>query len=191
MKNCTKTIYIMLSDTGTLPSRILHKITKAPYNHVSVSLEGDLSVSYSFARRWKYWPWAGGFVRETPHTGVFGLFPDTKILAIPFTVSEEQYDGIKGRLAEMYAKRRRFHYDWIGLVLTLFHKRWRRKYHYFCSAFVKDLLVNFKVIESEDLPLITKPYDFYLAYGDKKIYEGKLHDFTPIEIMKNEEEMTA
>ena len=186
-----KTVYVMLSNTGAITSKILHRITKAPYNHVSISLEEDLSVSYSFGRRWKYWPWIGGFVRETPDTGVFGRFPETKIVAIPFSVTEAQYEGLRARFAAMYEKRKRYHYDWIGLFLVLFHKRWKRKYHYFCSDFVKDILVEFGIIREEDLPHIVKPHDFLTVYAERKIYEGKLRDFTPIQIHNKECEQTA
>ena len=187
----TKTIYVMLSKSDTVTAKILHRITKAPYNHVSISLEEDLSVSYSFARRWKYYPWIGGFIRETPYTGVFGRFPQTQIAVIPFAVTETQYEGIKARLASMYAKRKRYHYDWIGLFLVLFKKKWKRKYHYFCSDFVKETLVDFGVIAGDELPYIVKPYDFLIAYGERKMYEGKLRDFKPSEIVKEEDEQTA
>lgn len=186
-----KTLYVMLSNTGAITSKILHRITKAPYNHVSISLEEDLSVSYSFGRRWKYYPWIGGFVRETPDTGVFGRFPETTIVAIPFSVTEAQYEGIRARFAAMYEKRKRYHYDWIGLFLVLFHKRWKRKYHYFCSDFVKDILVEFGVISETELPHITKPNDFLVAYGERKIYEGKLRDFAPTQMPKEDSEKTA
>lgn len=178
----TKTIYVMLSSTDTVTAKILRRITKAPYNHVSISLTEDLSESYSFARRWKYYPWIGGFVRETPYTGVFGRFPETRIVAIPFAVTQSQYEGISARLAAMYKKRKRYHYDWIGLFLVPFRKKWRRKYHYFCSDFVKDLLVDFGVSEDRDLPHIVSPNDFLIAYGKDKIYEGKLRDFVPLNI---------
>lgn len=188
MKENKKQLYVMLSVADTITAKILRRITKAPYNHVSVSLEEDLSVSYSFARRWKYYPWWGGFIRETPYTGVFGRFPQTKIVAIPFSVTETQWEGIQTRLSEMYAKRKRYHYDWIGLFLTLFQKRWKRKYHYFCSGFVKDLLVEFGVIAEDELPKIVKPYDFFIAYGDRKIYEGTLRDFAVTCKTENEKE---
>ncbi|MBR2623203.1 MAG: hypothetical protein IKD15_03145 [Clostridia bacterium] len=191
MKIHTKTIYVMLSKSDTLTAKILYRITKAPYNHVSISLEEDLSVSYSFARRWKYYPWIGGFIRETPYTGVFGRFPKTEIVAIPFHVTEAQYEGIQARLASMYVKRKRYHYDWIGVFLVLFRKKWRRKYHYFCSDFVKDLLVDFEVIKEGDLPYIVRPNDFLIAYGKDKIYEGELRNFTPLQIENKEQEQTA
>jgi hypothetical protein len=191
MEKNEKKIYVMLSVADTITAKILRRITKAPYNHVSISLEDDLSVSYSFARRWKYYPWIGGFIRETPHTGVFGRFPQTKIVAIPFEVTDTQWAGIQARLMEMYAKRKRYHYDWIGLFLMLFHKRWKRKYHYFCSGFVKDLLVEFGVIKETELPHLVKPYDFFLTYGDRKIYEGRLRDFTAVKETEIKKELTA
>ena len=51
----TKNVYVVVSQSGTMPSRVLRKITGAPYNHVSVSLRADLKQMYSFGRRYKYY----------------------------------------------------------------------------------------------------------------------------------------
>ena len=46
-------IYVVLSDSGSVVSKLLRLFTKAKYNHVSLSLREDLSEMYSFGRRWK------------------------------------------------------------------------------------------------------------------------------------------
>ena len=46
--NELKQVYIVISQTGTVLSRILKLITGAEYNHASISLADDLSVMYSF-----------------------------------------------------------------------------------------------------------------------------------------------
>lgn len=69
MSNQNKQLYIVISQTGTLLSRILKQITGAEYNHASISLSRDLERMYSFGRRHPYNPFWGGFVIESPRTG--------------------------------------------------------------------------------------------------------------------------
>ena len=66
-------IYLVITQTGSIISRMLKKITGAEYNHVSVSLESDLHCMYSFGRRYTYFPWWGGFVRESTEYGSLNL----------------------------------------------------------------------------------------------------------------------
>ena len=40
--NGNKKVYIVLSQTGTILSRILKLVTRAPYNHSSITLSEDL-----------------------------------------------------------------------------------------------------------------------------------------------------
>ena len=75
MSNQNKQLYIVISQTGTLLSRILKQITDAEYNHASISLSRDLERMYSFGRRHPYNPFWGGFVIESPSTGTFKRFP--------------------------------------------------------------------------------------------------------------------
>lgn len=74
MSNQNKQLYIVISQTGTLLSRILKQITGAEYNHASISLSRDLERMYSFGRRHPYNPFWGGFVIESPRTGTFKRF---------------------------------------------------------------------------------------------------------------------
>ena len=66
MGNQNRQLYIVISQTGTLLSRILKQITGAEYNHASISLSRDLERMYSFGRRHPYNPFWGGFVIESP-----------------------------------------------------------------------------------------------------------------------------
>ena len=51
MNTTNKQLYIVISQTGTLLSRILKHITGAEYNHASISMSRDLEKMYSFGRR--------------------------------------------------------------------------------------------------------------------------------------------
>lgn len=46
-----KKIYLLLTDTGTLFSKLIKCYTKKPYNHASIAFDGELSTVYSFGRK--------------------------------------------------------------------------------------------------------------------------------------------
>ena len=64
-------VYIVISQTGTILSRIIKFLTRKEYNHASISLKDDLSVMYSFGRKNPYNPFLGRFVEESPDFGTF------------------------------------------------------------------------------------------------------------------------
>ena len=88
-------VYIVISQTGTLLSRIIKLVTKAEYNHASISLAPDLDVMYSFGRKHPYNPFWGGFVKESPRWGTFKRFSQTRIMVLELAVTEEQIASLK------------------------------------------------------------------------------------------------
>lgn len=59
-----KSIYIVISQTGTWLSTLIKLYTKQKYNHVSISLENSLSDMYSFGRINPSNPFSGGFAQK-------------------------------------------------------------------------------------------------------------------------------
>lgn len=64
MKSKTRKIYIVLTYTGTILSKIIRIYTRAEFCHVSLSLDKRLNKMYSFGRLNPYNPFIGGFVHE-------------------------------------------------------------------------------------------------------------------------------
>lgn len=168
---------MVVSDSGSRVSKMLRWFTKAKYNHVSLALDESLQEMYSFGRRWKYYAFYGGFVKETAYMGVFGAYPNTDIVLIPFDVTETQYQAICAYVQGMYQRRKSYKYSWLGLFMVLFRKQLKRKRHYYCSEFVRDILVRFSVAKEEDFPTVITPNDFLHIFGDKKTYVGKYRDY--------------
>lgn len=127
MSNQNRQLYIVISQTGTLLSRILKQITGAEYNHASISLSRDLERMYSFGRRHPYNPFWGGFVIESPRTGTFKRFSETKVLVLSVSVTEEQHAELKEMLDVMWKRRRKYSYNYIGLCLAYFHVVWKQE----------------------------------------------------------------
>ena len=172
-----RAVYIVLSQSGTWISKLLRRITHTEYNHSSLSFDEDLSSMYSFGRRYKYYPFWGGLIRETPTTGVFGRFPNTKAVVLKVRVSEMKYDVLKQCVTEMYKHKERYHYNYIGCFLNWFHKGFKRKKHLYCSEFIKELFVRYDVFDESLFPRVVRPYDFREIFADGEIYCGKLKEY--------------
>lgn len=55
-------VYIVLSKTQTLPSRVIKLWTREPYAHTSLAMDVELKEMYSFARKHLYNPFDCGFL---------------------------------------------------------------------------------------------------------------------------------
>lgn len=170
-------IYIVLTQSGTIMSKFLRLFTKTKYNHSSISLSEDLTSMYSFARKFKYYPFIGGLVREYPSEGTFGRFPETQAMIFSISVPAEKYERIKLHIDEMFENKRHWHYNFIGVFLAWFGKAWDRKHCFYCSEFIKDLLIRFDLVPEEKLPRAVRPLDFYRLFEDDLVYKGRLLDF--------------
>ena len=71
-------IYIVVTHTGTILSRIVHSYTKDEFSHVSISLDKELKEMYSFGRLNPYNAFWGGFVHEHIDKGTFKRFYNTR-----------------------------------------------------------------------------------------------------------------
>lgn len=172
-----KQLYIVITQTGTLLSRILRYITGAEYNHASISLSKDLEKMYSFGRRSPYNPFWGGFVIESPHTGTFKRFSDTRAIVLSVTVSEEQHMELTNMLEDMWKRRKEYRYNFVGLCLAYFHITWKRENYFYCSEFVGELLIKGRVNGVECLPSsVIQPIHF-LRLPHTQLYCGKLREY--------------
>lgn len=175
--NQEKEIFIVLTQTGTILSRALKLLTGAKYNHSSISLEDDLSYMYSFGRKSPYNPFIGGFMKESASTGTFKRFSNTDAVVLSIYVSEEKYKMMKSYLSQMYNNKKQYHYNYFGLFLAVFGIAFRKERCYYCSEFVRDILIQFDVVSKEFSPNIVKPIDFFQIPEGKEIYTGKLKSY--------------
>ena len=106
-----KSIYIVLSQTGTVFSRALKFFTHAEYNHASISLTPTLDKMYSFGRLNPYNPFIGGFVEEGKNIGTFKRFYKTQAMVLEFKVSPEKYNAIQYFIEYFKNNRKEFHYN--------------------------------------------------------------------------------
>ena len=177
MDSKSQEIYVVISQTGTLFSRVLKLVTHYPYNHVSISLDKDLKLMYSFARRKTYCPWIAGFIKEYPDRGVFKRKTNTKCQVYKWNVTEEQYGKLLLTLQPFLENPNQYHYNFLGLPLIWAGVEWKRQHHYVCSEFVTHLLVESDIIESCQIHRTIRPYEFSMLDGSELIYTGFLREY--------------
>lgn len=178
MDNGEKHIYLIISQTGTLLSRILKLFTGAEYNHISLGLKRELDCMYSFGRLNPYNPLRGGFVKESPNNGTFKRFCNTRVIVLDLKIEAEKYGLICGRVGEMSNLSTEYHYNYVGLLFAAFKRVHKSRNRYYCSEFVKYMLQSHNVKGSEILPEIAQPIHFLNIPEARLIYCGRLRDYS-------------
>lgn len=171
-----KSIYLVLSQTGTVLSRTIKLISGKNYNHVSISLNEDLSYMYSFGRKNAYNPFIGSFVVEGINIGTFLRFSNTKCRVIRINVSDLQYEALCSNIYDMIENRNRYKYNFLGLCLAAFNIHVCFNNKLYCSEFVKYIMEK-SDIDVSMLPDIIHPTDFMRIDNDI-LYEGLLRDYS-------------
>lgn len=171
-----KYVYILVTQSGTGVSKMLRWVTHDPYNHVSLALDANLQKMYSYGRRRLHNPLVGGFVHETPQTGVFAYYKDTDAVVVRLPLHEEVYKKLEARMREMYRHRKEYHYDFLGVMLAYFGKTKARNHKSYCSKFVAGELQNAGVTLPQKA--VYRPVDF-LELGGETVFSGKLREYKP------------
>lgn len=172
-----KEVYILLTDTGSLLTRLIKRFTHSPYNHVSISFDRDLEELYSFGRRQAHNPFIGGFVIESINAGTFKRFKNTTCMVLKFDVSESEHQLLNQQIDFFVENMNNYQYNFIGLIGAAFNKRVPRKHAYFCSEFVADVLYKSNLNIWDIPPHMVRPYDFGVDDRFEIIYEGLLSEY--------------
>jgi hypothetical protein len=172
-----KHVYIVVSQTGTLLSRFLKLVTRAEYNHASISLVPDLDIMYSFGRKNPYNPFLAGFVKESARFGTFKRFSKTRVVVLDIAVSDAQYQAISRRINTMTVLKHHYRYNYLGLWLAGLRICYRQKRCFYCSEFVKDLLEKQDIHGVDALDPIVQPIHFLSLPAAQQIYTGLLKDY--------------
>ena len=170
-----KDIYIVLTHSGTVLSRIIKLYTKKRYSHVSIALDIDSDKMYSFGRRNPYNPFFAGFVEESSKEGFFKRFQEAEAMIYTFQVTDEQYEGMKQLIEKFAVNKEQYKFNILGLFSVAIHKKIQRRNSFYCAEFVRYVL-NEAYIDTE-LPEIIIPTDFQRLKGLNVTYKGKLKDY--------------
>lgn len=174
-----QSVYILLTNTGTMFTRVIQTYTKAPYNHASISFNRELSELYSFGRKNPSNPLNGGFVREDIKTGTYSKYPNTTCVIYELQVSEREIEKMKRVLQVFIQKRQKYLYNILGVVGIALKEPVEFSNSYFCSQFVAEILERSGIKLWNKLPALVTPDDFRQSDRLHLIYEGKLSQYEP------------
>lgn len=172
-----KTVYVLLTDTGTLLNRTIKNFTNAPYNHVSIVFDEKLDEIYSFGRKYPRNPLIAGFIKEDIYFGTYRYFDNTRCVLSKIDVSPKEYNRIRDVIQSFNNNKDIYSYNFLGLVGVAVRRPINQRNKYFCSQFIAE------VFEQSGLdlwnlppPLIT-PNDFLIHPRFELLYEGRLYDY--------------
>ena len=170
-----KKIYIVMTQTGTLLSRVIKIYSGCEYAHVSISLDKNLDQMYSFGRLNPYNPFWGGFIHEKVNSGTFKRFKNTIAGIEELEITDEEYDNIKNIIKRMEERINPYRFNILGLILVGFNIKYEMEDHFYCAEFLKYLFEECNI--ENNLPRLVAPDDFKNIKGIKYIYKGKLSEY--------------
>ncbi len=171
-----KQIYILLSKTETLPSRLIHSMTGGAYTHASIALVPQTDRFYSYARRTVRNPLNAGIIKENTNELIFALYPHCRCTLYSIEVSDEGYQKIKDCMRHYWRNYRRAKYNFLGAIPLRLGIKIERKYKLVCSQFVAIALKASGEIRLPKDPYLMLPNDFQSIEGMKLIYDGSLKE---------------
>jgi len=175
-------IYILVTDTGTLFTRMIKFFTRKPYNHASIAFDRDLKEIYSFGRKNPNNPFIGGFVKENIKEG---LFRDARCALYSLSVQEDEYQRMYHYIKKMEENKHLYKYNFMGLFWVLFNKGLDRKRAFFCSQFVASVLLKGKVVKFDKSTSLVRPHELLEIPDLEMVYEGYLSHYQSSELKKD------
>lgn len=167
-----KKIYVVLMNTGTIPSKVISLATRCEYSHVAISFSRDCNTMYSFGRRKVNNFINGGFVVTHKNGDFFKKFDKTKCIIYETDVTNNQYKLLKNIIESRKNNPYNYKYDFVGIILRYFKIPITFKNKYVCSYFIADLLEQANIYNFDKKSCFVKPEDFISISCFEKIYQG-------------------
>ena len=169
-----RTIYILLTRSGTWFSRLIHLATADSYTHASIGLDGPIGPFYSFARKYSHFALPAGLVEEQ-----IGPELRTKRQQVPCCLYELSVspDDIRqpSPADQCYVRpAAAIPLQSAGCPLLLLQLPLDRRDHYFCSQFVAGLLRDSGALELSKPPALVRPADFCQIHQLRTVHQGDM-----------------
>ena len=115
-------LYIVLTRTNTLISKLLQLLKKDEYTHAAISLNLELDCMYSFGRKFTYYPFVGRFKKEEVNKGLNRLHKNLPGVILEIEVSKQQYKRVNDLLEIFVSNSTQYKYNYTGLLYGIFNK---------------------------------------------------------------------
>ena len=183
-------LYVVLTRTNTVMSRLIQIFKNDEYTHAAMSLDKNLEQMYSFGRKHTYNPFVGRFKKEEVDKGIYKISRTVPSLIIELQVSKEQYEKAKELLEQFIINSNLYKYNYMGLMYNLLNKSVSSDYRFLCSEFVYHILKESGVVDFKKSRNLVRPEDLLDVEG-RIIYMGDLKEIKLSNRTWNIEEINA
>lgn len=171
-----RSIYILLTRSGTVVSRAIWLVTRADYTHVSLAFDHDLVEMYSSSRKNGRTLFPSGPTREYLRGGYFRKPHRIPCALLELQVDEETYEQVRQEVQAVMREQDRYRYNIAGLLMCQMQIPSQRKYHLFCSQFISMVLQRSNALDLPRDPSLMKPNDYASLPGLICRYQGTLSE---------------
>ncbi len=172
-----KTLYLVLTRSESVVSRIIHLLTDADYTHISLAFDKELNCLYSSGRKNGKTMFPAGPCKESFsndfYTSGSGKVP-CRVYELP--VSDEVYDLARQEVNEILKNADEYHYNIIGLLLCRMQISLNREHHFFCSQFVSEVLDRSNALHLPKAASLMSPSDYMKLPELKCCFEGYIDE---------------
>ena len=171
-----KSIYILLTRSNTVLSRIVHLFTAARYTHASIAFDRDLQTVYSSSRKNGRTLFPAGPCREYLERGYWGKHDQTPCVLYELQVDDQVYHAALREVERILSNQRKYHFNILGLLLCQMNIPFRRRHHFFCSQFVGQVLDLSGALVLPKDPSVIKPCDYMSMPELACRFQGRLRE---------------
>ena len=160
-------IFILLTRFPDTGSKIIQAVTGFRYTHASIGLEEDLNTFYSFVVK--------GFIVEKIDRYVKPDRTPFPCRLYELEVPQRVYDRVKDIVRTFEIHKQDLAYSRMGVLMGLCHIPYKRRYKYFCSHFVAEVLRLSKAVHLTKDSALYFPGDLDTLPGIKLNFQGDMN----------------
>lgn len=169
-------LYIVLSRPRTMVAALVALYTRDLYTHSSIALDGSIATMYTFSRKWRYYPFYGGFVSERFGGGLLKRFKELQGAVISISVTKDQYERARQLILHMNDNKKRYKYDFLGFFGNVFRVGVNNNTRFTCSKFVAFVLQECGIAEFDQPLNLVRPQSL-LDFRSNVVFEGDLKKY--------------
>lgn len=155
-----KTIYILLTRSNTILSKMVYRITKDPYTHASIAFDENLNELYSSSRKNGRTLFPAGPCEECLNSGYYGQHSQIPCALYKIEVNDKVFENAKSEVEQIIKNSEKYHFNILGLFLCKFNIPHHRKHYFFCSQFVGEILKRSNAMKLPKDTSLMKPSDY-------------------------------
>ncbi len=172
-----KSLYIILTRTNSLLSKLIQLVKKDIYTHAAISLDKNLTKMYSFGRKYTYLPFMGCLGLETIEAGIYKKQKILPGVILEIKVTDWQYNKANKILEDFIKNKENYKFHYAGLFDHLLNREVKLVNKFLCSDFIYRILKSCGILDLSTPENLVRPQNILLGLSNRIIYEGDLKKF--------------